>query len=82
MISTPLRMEKPVRRPIVPPIKPSWASVVTLGKSKVLIRRNKKVHHFQLWCFVDLDVPFNLIIGGRVEKDEHLLQLSVLNHHS
>ena len=29
MISTPLRMEKPVRRPIVPPIRPSWASVVT-----------------------------------------------------
>ena len=24
MISTPLRMEKPVRRPIVPPISPSW----------------------------------------------------------
>ena len=31
MISTPLRMEKPVRRPIVPPIKPNWASIVTLG---------------------------------------------------
>ena len=29
MISTPLRMEKPVRRPIVPPIKPNWASAVT-----------------------------------------------------
>ena len=30
MISTPLRMEKPVRRPMVPPIKPSCASIVTL----------------------------------------------------
>ena len=29
MISTPLRMEKPVRRPIVPPIRPRAASVVT-----------------------------------------------------
>ena len=29
MISTPLRMENPVRRPIVPPIKPNWASSVT-----------------------------------------------------
>ena len=29
MISTPLRIEKPVRRPIVPPISPRAASVVT-----------------------------------------------------
>ena len=31
MISTPLRMEKPVRRPIVPPIRPNWASIVTFS---------------------------------------------------
>ena len=29
MISTPLRMEKPVSSPIVPPIRPNCASVVT-----------------------------------------------------
>ena len=34
MIATPLRMEKPVRRPIVPPISPSWASVVTLNQNQ------------------------------------------------
>ena len=37
MISTPLRMEKPVRRPIVPPIRPNWASIVTLTKITIAI---------------------------------------------
>ena len=29
-------MEKPVRSPMVPPMRPSWASRVTLGKKKLL----------------------------------------------
>ena len=41
MISTPLRMENPVRRPMVPPIRPSWASVVTFA-SPLTTRHQKQ----------------------------------------
>ena len=85
MISTPLRMEKPVRRPIVPPISPSAASVVTLGENLTLIfcvGRGRRVwSHFWVLC-VDLDIPFNLIISCCVKEDIHLLQWRVLYQHS
>ena len=48
MISTPLRMEKPVRRPIVPPISPSWASVVTLrGMRGIKVSFSVDVYTFE-----------------------------------
>ena len=36
MISTPLSMEKPVRSPMVPPIKPNWASIVTFKSAPIV----------------------------------------------
>ena len=36
MISIPLRMENPVKSPMVPPISPSAASVVTLSSFSIL----------------------------------------------
>ena len=70
-ISTPLRMEKPVRRPIVPPIKPNWASSVTF----------KKFTHQENMCFQrDLLILLNLIIGCCVNVDVHCLEWVVVQH--
>ena len=90
MISTPLRIEKPVRRPIVPPIRPKAASVVTLQvvdnmqwsmismilDANVLSEPIKKSSRF------NLNIPFNLVIGRRVKEDVHLLQCYVLYNFS
>ena len=40
MISTLLRIEKPVRRPIVPPMRPRAASVVTLEDDRYIVLFN------------------------------------------
>ena len=56
MISTPLRMEKPVRRPIVPPIKPSAASVVTLGRTIEHLAAKFLIGKMQKWSFLPLIV--------------------------
>ena len=64
MISTPLRMENPVRRPIVPPIKPNWASIVTLKYGRNVLAQIDKRH-------VYLFIPLNLIIGGCVKVYVH-----------
>ena len=66
MISTPLRREKPVRRPIVPPMRPNWASVVTwMHGSK---SQNRSFFH--------LDIPFNLIVGCGVKENVDSVQWS------
>ena len=78
MISTPLRMENPVRRPIVPPIKPNWASIVTFESFPIeqcvdISKKNVKkgLHHH-------LFILFNLIIGCCVKVDVHHFQWGVL----
>ena len=65
MISTPLRMEKPVRSPIVPPMRPRAASVVTLRLTHSIVRSWK----FDLQ--LNLYIPVILIIGfgGKVDVD-------------
>ena len=72
-ISTPLRMEKPVRRPIVPPIKPNWASIVTFQIfTKLPITQTSHKNH--------LLIPLNLIVGCRVKVDVDSLQWCVIQH--
>ena len=57
MISTPLRMGKPVRRPIVPPISPSWASVVTLENQFLCKERcTMSLRKSNLLKFLDLNL--------------------------
>ena len=84
MISTPLRIEKPVRRPIVPPIRPKAASVVTLQVvdnkqwSMISMILDANVLSEQKSSRFNLNIPFNLVIGRRVKEDVHLLQCCVL----
>ena len=91
MISTPLRMEKPVRRPIVPPIRPSWASVVTFQwniniefsqKDFRCLGLNFKPRISKIICQSHLHVSRNLIICRRVKEYVHGLQRGVLHHSS
>ena len=69
MISTPLRIENPVSRPIVPPMRPNWASNVTW-----------KANLFVLHKISNLHISLNLIIGGCVKVDVHCLKWSVPQH--
>ena len=88
MISTPLRIEKPVRRPIVPPIRPKAASVVTLQVvdnkqwSMISMILDANVLSEQKSSRFNLNIPFNLVIGRRVKEDVHLLQCYVLYNFS
>ena len=65
MVSTPLRMENPVRRPIVPPIRANWASIVTFR----LFPRSA----FKYVVVKNLLVSYNLIIGCCVKIDVNCL---------
>ena len=73
-ISTPLRMEKPVRRPMVPPINPIIPSRVTFrsffGKHTM---RMRCLHHHLL-------ISLNLIIRSCVKVDVHCLQWGMLQY--
>ena len=64
-------MEKPVRRPIVPPTKPInyWEMV------KIYEQIIKKLSNVCLmnWHFA-IFVPLNLVVESSVEIDEHHLQ--------
>ena len=78
MISTPERMEKPVRRPMVPPISPSWASRVTWRKEKGICKNSNSGTMVELQVFY-LNILFNVVVGGRVEMDLKELQLGCLD---
>ena len=60
-------MEKPVSRPMVPPIKPNWASIVTFEYFT-------KQHDALLDGQWDLFIPLNLIVCCRVKEDVHIFQ--------
>ena len=63
-ISTPLRIENPVRRPIVPPISPSWASRVTLEYSKSTFSRKYQNH--QDLTFTSLPISSKVAVSKKM----------------
>ena len=86
MISTPLSMEKPVRRPIVPPIRPNWASTVTFILCMIYIGQDWGLCNFvknlltnsMLIQNTHLHIPLNLIKGCRVKENVNCLERSML----
>ena len=73
MISTPLMMENPVRSPMVPPMRLSWASVlIFLSLSTLFIRTacHSTISKFFIFIFISL----HFVKGRRVKVDLHQLQ--------